>query len=76
MPSAYRRSFMHEEDGAGKDPVPPDKRSKSVGRTERKTTRAEDAVKRIETKSLRLFERADMWIFMHILAFETHIESL
>lgn len=36
MPSAYRRSFMHEEDGAGKDPVPPDKRSKSVERTERR----------------------------------------
>lgn len=35
MPSAYRRSFMHEEDGAGKDPVPLEKRSKSVERTER-----------------------------------------
>lgn len=47
-----------------------------VGWEDRKTTRAEDAVKRSETKSLCLFERADMWIFMHILAFETHIESL
>ena len=27
MPSAYHGSFMHEEDGAGKYPVPLEKRS-------------------------------------------------
>lgn len=30
MPSAYHRSFMHEEDGDGKYPVPLEKRSQSV----------------------------------------------
>lgn len=39
MPSAYRRSFMHEEDGARKDLVPLKKRSKSVERTERQEPR-------------------------------------
>lgn len=47
MPSAHRRSFMHEEDGAGKDPVPPDKKVK-VGGEDGEAASAPDAVKRKE----------------------------